>query len=567
MKTVTINFTAQTNVVSDYDLGRIGEHNATELVITPPTSLSGDSRTALYRVQFRTGSEIVTSESYTEVPFTVALWQQLTEHSRLSLQVVAYDANGEYIGKSDKLSGFYFNASVSGTPAEADEQLHGLEAEIAENTAARHTHSNKAILDDINFTVPKTVNGKSADGNREITLEADDISAASGWTPLDDTDLATKKYVDDNAGGKSYEILSSTPSVSNYTGAELWALFQAGERITYKNIPISYGASGASNRFIFSIYEFNSEGEPGIRSLNYVTSSKNITERTLNYFIKSINSVSVPSNGNINVTADKINAPSGWSPSSDTQLATKKYVDDNSGKALIVILSESGGSYSADVPLASIYAAFISGRVIYVAVEGESYVMPMLSAGEDNGSYFFWALATEANEDDSVTRSMYAAYVSGSWAVGVTQVAGLPPVSGSDNGKIPMVASGAWTVQPFPETVKEFTVEYEDDVFFPASELGVGTELILDGDFTAEGEALHNARITDIELYVGNAWISLWELIAYSTTTTTTTTPMIFTKPIVYNGMTIVGATNTDVTAQYYPKKIRIRYIKVTEAS
>ena len=335
MKTVTINFTAQTNVVSDYDLGRIGEHNATELVITPPTSLSGDSRTALYRVQFRTGSEIVTSESYTEVPFTVALWQQLTEHSRLSLQVVAYDANGEYIGKSDKLSGFYFNASVSGTPAEADEQLHGLEAEIAENTAARHTHSNKAILDDINFTVPKTVNGKSADGNREITLEADDISAASGWTPLDDTDLATKKYVDDNAGGKSYEILSSTPSVSNYTGAELWALFQAGERITYKNIPISYGALGASNRFIFSIYEFNSEGEPGIRSLNYVTSSKNITERTLNYFIKSINSVSVPSNGNITVTADKINAPSGWSPTSDTQLATKKYVDDNSGGGIV----------------------------------------------------------------------------------------------------------------------------------------------------------------------------------------------------------------------------------------
>jgi len=31
--------------------------------------------------------------------------------------------------------------------------------------------------------------------------------------------------------------------------------------------------------------------------------------------------------------------------------------------------------------------------------------------------------------------------------------------------------------------------------------------------------------------------------------------------------MTIVGATNTDITASYYPEKIRIRYIKVTEAS
>ena len=49
--------------------------------------------------------------------------------------------------------------------------------------------------------VPKGVNGKTYANDNEITLQAGDISAASGWSPSADTDIATKKYVDDNAGG------------------------------------------------------------------------------------------------------------------------------------------------------------------------------------------------------------------------------------------------------------------------------------------------------------------------------------------------------------------------------
>lgn len=327
MKTITINFTAQT-VVSSYDLGRIGEHNATELVITPPTSLSGDSRTALYRVQFRTGSEIVTSESYTEVPFTVALWQQLTEHSRLSLQVVAYDANGEYIGKSDKLSGFYFNASVSGTLAEADEQLHGLEAEIAENTAARHTHSNKPVLDeldeDINGDLTYKGNGFATDA--ELALKQDILTAGNNITI--DSDNVISADIDNTR-----EIATANnPYLSTYTPAELKAFYDAGLLLTYTNKPLVWGSYEGGTFHFGLVYTSRNGDVIHYWTDAYVNASKVITLSTEQTAVRSVNSkLAGNANGNVTLQAGDISAASGWAPSADTDLATKKYVDDNTG--------------------------------------------------------------------------------------------------------------------------------------------------------------------------------------------------------------------------------------------
>lgn len=55
--------------------------------------------------------------------------------------------------------------------------------------------------------LPLAVNGKKFTTADEITLVAGDIQAESGWSPTDDKDLATKKYVDDNGGGITEKVL------------------------------------------------------------------------------------------------------------------------------------------------------------------------------------------------------------------------------------------------------------------------------------------------------------------------------------------------------------------------
>ena len=148
--TVSLNFNTM-KATPSLCLGRIGEHNATDLEITWTNS---DERVASYRVAFQTGGKSILSDSFSSMPIEVALWQQLTLNPRLSIQIIAYDVNGDYIAKSDKFSGLYFAPSVNGINTDIDGEAQDigaevtrLEAEVADNTAARHTHSNKTVLD------------------------------------------------------------------------------------------------------------------------------------------------------------------------------------------------------------------------------------------------------------------------------------------------------------------------------------------------------------------------------------------------------------------------------------
>ena len=154
--TVTVNF--NTMKASSMELGHIGEHNAVTLEISWTNE---DERVAAYRVAFQTGGKSILSDSYSSMPIEVALWQQLTMNPRCSIQVIAYDANGDYIGKSAKFSGFYFAPSVSGRDAQTETEANDIASELSRveatvsamsdevdaNTAARHTHSNKTVLD------------------------------------------------------------------------------------------------------------------------------------------------------------------------------------------------------------------------------------------------------------------------------------------------------------------------------------------------------------------------------------------------------------------------------------
>jgi len=192
--TVTIDFTTQS--ISAHTLGRIGEHNATTLVITPPTELSEDSRTTHYRIAFGVRDEAVLSEAFTETPITVSLSKQLTRASRLSIQVVAYDSEGNYVGKSDKLSGFCLAPSVEGTEISAD--------------------------------------GTNSDIAWEIVELGEKVDA------LDDRVTAAESEILDLQNTKANKAieLAETSTTSKYTRSEVLEFFASGQAMTINSYPV-----------------------------------------------------------------------------------------------------------------------------------------------------------------------------------------------------------------------------------------------------------------------------------------------------------------------------------------
>lgn len=184
MRNITIDFTAE-NTVSDLLLGKMGEHNAATITFTPPASLTEDERTDHYRAAFASGGRTVLSEAFSEVPFSVPLWAQLTAFPRMSIQIIAYAADGAFIGKSDKLSGFYFEASVSGTAVETDGSNHDIAHEVKrlrdnypEKTSdlTNDGEGNGAFItsEDIPEALPNPhgliINGTAYDGSSEVSV-------------------------------------------------------------------------------------------------------------------------------------------------------------------------------------------------------------------------------------------------------------------------------------------------------------------------------------------------------------------------------------------------------------
>jgi hypothetical protein len=230
-------------------LGRIGEHNATDLEITWTNS---DERVASYRVAFQTGGKSILSDSFSSMPIEVALWQQLTLNPRLSIQIIAYDVNGDYIGKSDKFSGLYFAPSVNGINTDIDDEAQDiaaevtrLEAEVADNTAARHTHSNKTVLDKFGeISGTPTYDGEALGGGL-----VDDVQDSDGNSLVSDK-IATIPT------GEMLEIVASSSGgvvTSKYTRSELYDLFVGGTALCCEGIPITCVVRGSTNYYIYFI--------------------------------------------------------------------------------------------------------------------------------------------------------------------------------------------------------------------------------------------------------------------------------------------------------------------------
>lgn len=138
-RTITVDYARPRG----YDVGYRAENNFTELSLPVPAELEGADS---YRVYFESTvgehlqTELLTpTDGYVTVKITSDI---VPEPGNMAAQLVAF-ADGERVGYAPMITG---TAKVS-IPDGTERLSHSLAAEIALNTAARHTHENKAVLD------------------------------------------------------------------------------------------------------------------------------------------------------------------------------------------------------------------------------------------------------------------------------------------------------------------------------------------------------------------------------------------------------------------------------------
>lgn len=160
-----------------YDVGYRAENNFTVLALPVPEELEdADS----YRVYFEsTVGEYLQTEPLTPADgyVTVKITSDIVpEPGNMAAQLVAF-ADGEIVGYAPVITG---TAKVS-IPDGTERLSHSLAAEIALNTAARHSHANKSVIDlltaDDTGTLlydGKVIGGGASDFIIKMTVTSDD---------------------------------------------------------------------------------------------------------------------------------------------------------------------------------------------------------------------------------------------------------------------------------------------------------------------------------------------------------------------------------------------------------
>lgn len=173
-RTITVDYARPRG----YDVGYRAENNFTLLALPIPAEFEGADS---YRVYFEsTVGEYLQTEPLTPADgyVTVKITSDIVpEPGNMAAQLVAF-ADGEIVGYAPMITG---SAKVS-IPDGTERLSHSLAAEIALNTAARHSHDNKAVLDKFAETDGKpTYDGEALDGGGEagdfivkMTVTSDD---------------------------------------------------------------------------------------------------------------------------------------------------------------------------------------------------------------------------------------------------------------------------------------------------------------------------------------------------------------------------------------------------------
>lgn len=169
-----------------YDVGYRAENNFTLLALPVPEELEGADS---YRVYFESTvgeylqTELLTpADGYVTVKITSDI---VPEPGNMAAQLVAF-ADGEIVGYAPMITG---SAKVS-IPDGTERLSYSLAAEIALNTAARHSHDNKSVLD-----LLSTADGKLQYNSSDVGLKGDKgdpgTPGTPGKTPVKGTDYWT----------------------------------------------------------------------------------------------------------------------------------------------------------------------------------------------------------------------------------------------------------------------------------------------------------------------------------------------------------------------------------------
>lgn len=228
-RTITVDYARPRG----YDIGYRAENNFTLLALPIPAELEGADS---YRVYFESTvgeylqTELLTpADGYVTVKITSDI---VPEPGNMAAQLVAF-ADGEIVGYAPMITG---SAKVS-IPDGTERLSHSLAAEIALNTAARHSHDNKSVLDKFAESAGKpTYNGEALGGGGgagdfiiKMTVASDDngnytvISCDTTVEQIDAAVAAEKRVVvisTDTASGVFWEmpIVQAVQGNSYYFG-------------------------------------------------------------------------------------------------------------------------------------------------------------------------------------------------------------------------------------------------------------------------------------------------------------------------------------------------------------
>lgn len=225
-RTITVDYARPRG----YDVGYRAENNFTVLALPVPAELKdADS----YRVYFESTvgeylqTELLTpTDGYVTVKITSDI---VPEPGNMAAQLVAFRA-GEIVGYAPMITG---TAKVS-IPDGTERLSHSLAAEIALNTAARHSHANKSVLD--KFAESKdgkpTYDGEALGGGAsDFTIKMAVASGEDGYmvTSCD----ATVEQIDAAVAAEKRVVLIATDTASGL----FWEM------------PIIFGSQGNNYEF------------------------------------------------------------------------------------------------------------------------------------------------------------------------------------------------------------------------------------------------------------------------------------------------------------------------------
>lgn len=216
-RTITVDYARPRG----YDVGYRAENNFTVLALPVPEELEGADS---YRVYFEsTVGEYLQTELLTPVDgyVTVKITSDVVpEPGNMAAQLVAF-ADGEKVGYAPMITG---SAKVS-IPDGTERLSHSLAAEIALNTAARHLHENKAVLD--KFAESKdgkpTYDGQAIGTGGASTAE--DVSYTNAALPnISTVGGALDKLVPNShnhANKDTLDLLSAADGKLKYNGSDV----------------------------------------------------------------------------------------------------------------------------------------------------------------------------------------------------------------------------------------------------------------------------------------------------------------------------------------------------------